>query len=423
MLLHHHLPFFHALLTLTCLLWQPFVDHDLMAAEQSVSSHNQKATLKVCQATLSPKADPRGLLPYLLGLLVAGIAYALGRRGSRPTSEADVIVIAPEEQQRTQAVLLAGDGKLTEVRTLLIAYNMILNDPPGEATILMSPAQLLAFVHERDQSRDRLVLRDKMFAQNMLAAGIAHEVANPIGFVAGSAENMQADLEKFHMFLFAMLGDEADPEVVASFKNQLEPLDEHLTIILGGCDRIRETTRELQAFARSAPGGERRVAVEPLLENVIYLVKARYKRRANIELELVEQPFVKGHAAELVQAFMAILLNACQSMERKQEREKRRNPGDLNVKLFTSDQQVLVEVCDSGEGMSPADQSKIAQAGYSTREDGGTGMGFTLTQCIMADHRGKIEVESTLGMGSTVTLSLPLSPESDKATVVELFPG
>lgn len=358
-------------------------------------------------------------LPYVIGLLCALIAFFIGRKTAHPKqadteTPSSMLIVAPENADSTLKQIFPSVPKnyvngLREAAT----YN---DQNPAVEVLAMGPKTLTHELQMLDRARDYLVLREKIDAMGVLSAGVAHEVANPIGFVTVSTENMQADLDKFREFLFQMMGEEADEEVVETFKSKLIPLSSHLDIILDGCERIRNITRELQHFARTSPGKDRAVRVIDLVENMVGLARTRYKRRVEFKVSGDAEVKVKGQAAEINQAVLSLIFNGSQAIVRKQDAMGNRNPGTLNLVISTHEQLVELRVTDNGEGIPGEIQDKVFDAGFTTRKDGGTGMGLTLARHVAEKHGGRLSLFSTNGEGTTATMILPKAPPEPKTS-------
>lgn len=258
------------------------------------------------------------------------------------------------------------------------------------------------------KERDRLVLLEKMNALGFMAAGVAHEVANPIGFISVSTENLEADLENFKKFLFKLIEEEADEELLETFRSKLAPISAHLDIIQDGCSRIRNITRELQTFARHRPQEVRTVHISNVVSNVFGLVKTRFKRRASFACNEINRLTVKGQAAELTQAFLSLVLNAVEAIVKKQDAEDNKTPGKVTVSIRILGDKGMVEVSDTGSGISKDEKNMVFQPGYTTKEDVVTGMGLSLARSTFEDHGGRLRVLSRPGEGATFIVELPV---------------
>ncbi|HEY8075297.1 MAG TPA: ATP-binding protein, partial [Labilithrix sp.] len=225
-----------------------------------------------------------------------------------------------------------------------------------------------------------LVQSAKMSAVGQLAAGVSHEVRNPLHVIAGSI-----------YFLRAALGD-APPKV-----------REHLGHIESEVARAVELTQKLLDFAR--PAGPR----EPLDASAVVgralplLARMIEGRGVALEARLADGlPPVEGSAGELQQVVVNLLLNAAQALERRDGREG----GRIGVATSAAGGEVRIEVEDDGAGIAPGDLGRLFEP-FFTRREGGTGLGLFVCWGIVERHGGKIEVASEVGKGTRFTVRLP----------------
>lgn len=356
----------------------------------------------------------RTALPYIFGLIGAIIAFFLGnslaKKNEDTSQKQRVLLVSSEDSEHETLARMLPSVPLSAVKHLDEVANFQ-KENPDIGMVSLSTQELANYYNEAAKKRDYLLLREKMEAMGSLSAGVAHEVANPIGFVTVSTENMQADLENFKDFLFSMVGEDADEEVVESFKSRLIPLSSHLDIILDGCERIRGITRELQAFARCSPGKARKVVLMDLVENMVAFAKTRFKRRATFAVTGDATAQVMGRSAELNQVFYSILLNATQAIVRDQEDRGDRTPGKIRINIASRAELIEIQFSDDGPGIEPHLLATIFEPGYSTREDGGTGMGLTVARRVIEDHNGRLTLNSQVGEGTVVNIILPMAKE------------
>jgi signal transduction histidine kinase len=225
---------------------------------------------------------------------------------------------------------------------------------------------------EREElQRAQLAHTEKMAAVGTLAAGVAHEVNNPLAGVLASIENMR---------------DNPDDE---------EMRDRYLRLIADGLTRIERTVANLLNFARP-----REIKLEPTsvnhnLQHVVELVG--YQLRAagvEVEMDLDSDPaVVEADHFQMEQMFLNLVLNALDAMK---------EGGELYLRTRVRGGRVITEVRDTGHGISPEIRDRIFDPFFTTREVGeGTGLGLAVTGSIVAAHGGTIEVESSVGRGTT----------------------
>ena len=236
------------------------------------------------------------------------------------------------------------------------------------------------------QAQQRLSETDKLAAVGQLAAGIMHEINNPLATILACAEAL------------ALRRDALAPADRASF-------DEYLKIIDAEVQRCRRIVDGLLDFSRSKSGAQQVVSVNDVVEQTLFLLKHHDRfRRLTVVPELARDlPAVRGDAERLIQSFMALMLNAMDAMDAR---------GQLTVRTHLNPQrrdEVLIEFIDTGQGIPQEHLSKIFEPFYTTKAPGrGTGLGLSICYGIVQEHRGRIEVESQPGVGSDFKVYLPI---------------
>ncbi|HMA43885.1 MAG TPA: ATP-binding protein [Gemmatimonadales bacterium] len=243
-------------------------------------------------------------------------------------------------------------------------------------------------VTEWRRAQQRLAQTEKLAAVGQLAAGVMHEINNPLATILACAEALSARAE------------ELTGPARAGF-------EEYLKIIDAEVQRCRRIVDGLLDLSRPKTGEKQRVDVNHLVEQTLFLLKhhERFKRisvRRQFSLGL---PPVLVDPERLIQGFMSLMLNAMDAMNTR---------GVLTVRSSRSHsrgaggEEVLVEFIDTGTGIRPEELSKIFEPFYTTKPQGrGTGLGLSICYGIVADHQGRIEVESQVGVGSNFKVYLP----------------
>jgi two-component system NtrC family sensor kinase len=243
-------------------------------------------------------------------------------------------------------------------------------------------------VTEWREAQDRFAHAEKLAAIGQLAAGVMHEINNPLATIAACAESLTLRL------------DDLRTDGVQSPKNG----DEFLKIIDNEVHRCKRIIDGLLDFSRPKAVTKSATDVNEVIEHTLFLVKhhARFEKM-RVDTVLGEQlTRVSANREQLVQVFMALLINAVDAMDAQGTItiRTRRGPGTRDA--------VIAEVIDQGVGIARADASKIFEPFFTTKAPGrGTGLGLSICYGIIADHWGRIEVESAPGAGSTFRILLP----------------
>jgi PAS domain S-box-containing protein len=293
-----------------------------------------------------------------------------------------------------------GDGRYRTV----FERARIGRDAAGRATVVGAAT---TDVTDRRRIEGRLVTADRLAAVGTLAAGVAHEINNPLSFVVANLAFVSEELA-------ALGGDPAglsdtQTEIVTSVQDALiEARD--------GLDRVRRIVSDLRTFARG-DGGKRSgpVDVEVALEGAIRIVGGQLARVAQLVRRYERVPAVEADEARLEQIFLALLVNAMQAIEegRPEENEV------LVATRLDKHGRVVVEVADSGVGMSREVMARIFDPFFTTKPLGvGTGLGLSICHGLVRSIGGDIFVDSRLGFGSTFRISLPSASGAPAPTSV-----
>jgi CheY-like chemotaxis protein len=230
-----------------------------------------------------------------------------------------------------------------------------------------------------------------MASVGTLAAGVAHEINNPLAFILANLEFAVSELERTG----------ADPEVLRALGEARD-----------GSVRVREIVRDLRTFSRAESGAKERVDPRSLLQAAIGLAQNEIRHRARLEVDVGEVPVVLGPERRLVQVFVNLLVNAAQAIP-----EGRADQEVVRATVDTApDGRARIAISDSGSGIAPEVRARIFDPFFTTKPVGvGTGLGLAICHGIVSALGGEIHVESTPGRGSTFRVLLPPAPLEETA--------
>jgi two-component system NtrC family sensor kinase len=243
-------------------------------------------------------------------------------------------------------------------------------------------------VTEWRRVQGQILQSEKLAAIGQLAAGVMHEINNPLATISACVAAIEARLPA--------AGAGAGGEQAA----------EYLEIIDREVDRCTRIVDGLLDFSRPKATPKQRVSLNSLVEETLFLLKhhQRFKRLQVVRALEPDLSDTVGSAEQLIQVLMALMLNALDAME---------EGGQLTVRTGANParpDEVLVEVQDTGVGIPRADQSKIFEPFYTTKPPGrGTGLGLSICYGIVADHGGRIAVDSVPGRGAVFRVYLPVA--------------
>ena len=241
----------------------------------------------------------------------------------------------------------------------------------------------------RVKAHQAVARAEKLAAVGRLAAGVVHEINNPLATIAACAESLEKRIEE------GAFGNSPDAE----------DLREYLGLIRDEAFRCKSITNGLLDFSRLRAGQRVPVDITELIKATARLV-THQQRGDNINI-VVEAPaclpMVSGDVGQLQQAVVALATNAIDAMP---------DGGTLTLRASQRVKRVLVEVRDTGVGIAPENMTKIFDPFFTTKDVGrGTGLGLAVCYGILSDHGGRLDVRSTLGVGTTFTITLPVATD------------
>lgn len=244
-----------------------------------------------------------------------------------------------------------------------------------------------------EETRQQYFHQEKMAAIGQLAAGILHEVGNPIAAISGS---LQA-IHFLHSDSLAEGGDTTPGDI-----------SEHLGMIEQQVNRLAGITREIADFASPRPREMELLDLNALIKSTSNLM--RYDKRVQmVELELDLDPVlpaINGVADQLTQILMNLIINAVDACE-----SAKVDPARITISTCLQDEAIRLVVNDNGTGMEDDVVAHATDAFYTTKPAGkGTGLGLSLCESIMSKHGGGISIDSTVGEGTSVCLTFPFDP-------------
>lgn len=253
-------------------------------------------------------------------------------------------------------------------------------------------------VTEWRDAQERFAQAEKLAAIGTLAAGVMHEINNPLATIGACAESLAIQVSD-------------GVKDAAAFRSAL--LDA-LKLIEHEVHRCKGIVEGVLDFSRPKPAVRSLIDVNAVLDKTLFLLKhhSRFKKlRVEVEPQ-IKLPLVLASEEQLVQVVMALLLNAMDAMHE-------RGTITLRTRGDAARDAVLVEVVDQGDGIRSAELSKIFEPFYTTKPPGrGTGLGLSICYSLVAEHGGRIEVDSVVGQGSAFRIVLPqANPQTMRAAV------
>lgn len=304
---------------------------------------------------------------------------------------------------------------------LFTCYPYTENDDPAISgaviTIHDTTEPKLAAINERKanaelkETQAQMLQQEKMATIGQLAAGVAHEINNPTGFIMSNL----GSLGKYTERLICMINEQA--EAINSFgsaevKNKLAETRKQLKIdhilsdassliaeSLEGAERVKKIVQELKCFSRVDDAEFKPASLPECLDSTINIVWNELKYKASLKKEYGDVPLINCYPHQLNQVFMNLLVNAAHAIEKE---------GEISIKTWCDHDSAFVSISDTGRGIPEEIRSKIFDPFFTTKDIGkGTGLGLSISYDIIKRHGGNISVESIVGVRTTFTLSLP----------------
>ena len=270
------------------------------------------------------------------------------------------------------------------------------------------------------KSHTQLMQSEKMASIGQLAAGVAHEINNPTGFVSSNLKTLtdyQNDIseviKKYKKLLADIsLSDNMPAPVTEQVNNiimfeqdvDLDFLLNDITDLIKECregtERIKKIVLDLKDFAHPGDDKLKSVDINENIDSTLNVVWNEIKYKATVAKEYGELPVVKCYPQQLNQVFMNLLVNAAQAIE---------GNGEIVISTAALDGYVEIKFSDTGTGIPEENISKLFDPFFTTKEVGkGTGLGLNVSYNIIKKHNGNITVESRVGEGTTFTIQIPV---------------
>jgi signal transduction histidine kinase len=315
----------------------------------------------------------------------------------------------------TEAIVLTGDTTVTSAveATNLGAFSYLIKPYEIEQLLLQIRRAI-----EKQQSAAALQASqlmmfqsEKMASIGQLAAGVAHEINNPVGFIISNLSTLAKYSERLTSFI------ETQTELLKSTleQNRLDELDglrkqikleyiirdipQLISESLDGAERVKIIVQNLKTFSRKDEEAWKQADINDCLESTLKVVWNELKYKAEIVRVYGELPLLKCNPGQLNQVFMNLLVNAAHAIG---------NGGTITIRTWHGQNGIHLSISDNGHGIPDQIRSRIFEPFFTTKEVGqGTGLGLSISYDIVRKHGGTIEVDSSPDTGTTFTVHLP----------------
>ncbi len=243
--------------------------------------------------------------------------------------------------------------------------------------------QLEKYKNETQQ----MIQSEKMSSLSRLVSGVAHEIHNPLGYMQSSIGLIKDDIQE--------LKERGAEE---EYSKLLDDIESNLEMNIEGINEITNITETLRDFVSADIEDKVKTDLNENIRSTLILLENEFKEDIELKRELGDIPEVKCSPGKLNQVFMNVIYNALQSMEE----------GTIEIKTWAEDKDVFIKIKDDGEGIPEDIRDKIFDPFYTTKKDESTGLGLSVSYRVVKEHGGDIQIKSEEGVGTEVTISLPV---------------
>jgi signal transduction histidine kinase len=355
------------------------------------------------QALDSLRESPADLVVLDLVMPVMdGWQFRALQRSDRSIADIPVVVITADSSAKAAAVHAESYVK-----------------KPFGANELMNAVERVFLEKDRKACSSHLEETERLAQLGVIAAGVGHEINNPLSFTMGNLElsdAVVAALKSDVTSLPSLFGAADYARAVATIDERLDKLATLVQDARTGAERVRLIVRNLQSLGRRSEDMRSRLDLREVVDSSISIVWSHIKSRATLKRVYKEVLDVAGDETRLGQVFLNLLMNAAQAIDGAAP-----ETNAIVVTIRRESDVAVVEIEDNGVGMSKAQEARAFEPFFTTKGHGeGTGLGLSISREIVNAHGGEITVRSEPGRGSTFTVRLPVWIATDHDATMSL---
>lgn len=254
-----------------------------------------------------------------------------------------------------------------------------------------------------DETTKRLVQSEKLASLGELAAGVAHEINNPVGYVSSNLNSLHKYLGIYDKVLDCPTSEVDALKQKLNFEFVRQDMGQLMGETKQGIERVKTIIQDLKNYARTNTAAHMVEAdLHVGLKSTLNIANNQLKHKADVRLALGNLPLVECAPSQIDQVLLNLIVNAAQAMPEGQR-------GLIDISTGVAADTVWIEVKDNGPGIPEAILNKIFDPFFTTKDPGmGTGLGLSVSQNIIQQHGGTLAVQSAVGVGTTFTITLPI---------------
>jgi two-component system NtrC family sensor kinase len=367
-------------------------------------------------------------LSFILGVGFAGKIWAKGEPAWIPNILDNLDFSRNQELKRTdiKGVFALPIKIQNEVVAVAEFFSYVAMEPDADMIITTRniSEQMGRVIERKNAEKDiasaqaQLLQSEKLASIGQLAAGVAHEINNPVGFISNNMELLGQYVGEYNKVLMMVEDlkkyvEKGDIEKAKAVIKEINKFEEEIQLdqvmnetesllkqTQGGIDRIQKIVIDLRAFARENNDTMELVKIEEVIDSILSIVDNELRYKAELKKDYGITPLVRCNTQKLGQVFINLLVNATHAIE---------NKGTIEIKTYQQDKFLCIDIKDTGKGIPPENLKKIFEPFFTTKPVGqGTGLGLSVSYQIIKKHAGNITVQSEVGKGTTFTVMLPI---------------
>lgn len=381
-----------------CLTLRKLIGDVSLDGKAKILFPDKEKDLRICMPAGYPSIDCILVVPMILQGKCCGALTVLGKQHGDSFDDSDELSIG----------LIANN-----LAMLLERIGLMNNLKQSKDALEKEKEEQKALINKLQEAQNQLLQSEKMASIGQLAAGVAHEINNPVGYVASNL----GSLGKYIRDLFTLLDTyntaepllAAHPETLATIRAVKEQVDigflkqdieELVGESLEGVNRVKQIVQDLKDFSHVDQSEWQWADLHKGLDSTLNVARNEIRYKAEVVKNFDAIPQVECLASQLNQVFMNLMVNAAHAIEDR---------GVITVSTGRVNDEVWVEVRDNGKGIAQENLKRIFDPFFTTKPVGkGTGLGLSLAYGIIQKHKGRIEVESGVGKGTSFRVWLPI---------------